>query len=77
VIGNLEPEENVLQWFEQTSDEPYTRHDYKIVYTNKKPVVFDNYEDFRKSWWETPNQFLSHSEVLDHKEKKNKSGGFK
>lgn len=65
------------EFFKQTSDEPYLRHDYKLFFTNKKPIVFDNYEDFYKTWWETPRQFLSHGEVLDHKEKKIKSGGFK
>lgn len=65
------------EFFKQTSNEPYLRHDYKLYYTTGKNKIFDNYEDFLKTWWETSKQLLSHVEVLDHKEKKIKSGGFK
>jgi hypothetical protein len=65
------------QVFKQTSNEPYLRHDYKLVYTNKTSKVFDNYEDLSNTWFQTPNQLLSHVEVLDHKEKKSGSKGFK
>jgi hypothetical protein len=64
-------------FFKQTSNEPYLKHDYKLVFSNKNDKIFDNYEDFLKTWWESPKQFLSYVEVLDHKEKKIKSGGFK
>jgi hypothetical protein len=67
---------NLPKNFEQTSDEPYVRHEYKLVYSNDQSVVFDNYEDLRRSWWETPDQFLSHVEVLDKKKKKTKTKGF-
>lgn len=56
--------------FKQTSDEPYIRHDYKLVFSNKNSVIFDNFEDLRQAWWETPHQLLSHVEVLDRKEPK-------
>lgn len=65
------------EFFKQTSDEPYLRHDYKLVYNDKRFKIFDNYEDFYATWFQTPNQFLSHGEVLNHKENKTKSGGFK
>jgi hypothetical protein len=65
------------EFFKQTSDEPYIRHDYKIHYTNKKPEVFNNYEDVQITWFQTPSQFLDYVEVLDHKEpKKTKAKGF-
>jgi hypothetical protein len=65
-----------IKSFKQTSDEPYIRHDYKLVFANGKSVVFDNYEDVQVTWFQSPNQMLSHVEVLDHKEKKPKSKGF-
>jgi hypothetical protein len=60
------------EFFEQTSNEPYIRHDYKIHYMTKKPEVFDNYEDVQRTWFQTPSQFLDYIEVLDHKEPKKK-----
>jgi hypothetical protein len=77
VVGKLDPEENVLQWFEQTSNEIYNRHDYKLVYTNGKNKVFENHQEFMAAWFQYPKQLLSHGEVLDKKiKKKTKSGGF-
>jgi hypothetical protein len=67
---------NLPQNFELTSHQSYDRHDYKLVYSNDQSVVFDNYEDLRRAWWETPYQFLSHVEVLDKKKSKKKSKGF-
>ena len=76
MVGKLDPEENVLQWFEQTSNEPYIRHDYKLVYTNGETKVFEEHQDFMAAWFQYPKQLLSHGEVLDKKVKKTKSGGF-
>jgi hypothetical protein len=65
------------EYFKQTSNESYLRHDYKIHYTNKKSEIFDNYEDVQRTWFQTPSQFLDYIEVLDHKEqKKTKAKGF-
>jgi hypothetical protein len=58
--------------FAQTSNEPYIRHDYKVHYTNKKPEIFDNYEDVMRTWFQTASQFLDYIEVLDKKQPKNK-----
>lgn len=55
--------------FTQTCDKPYLRHHYKLVYSNNKHVIFDNYEDIQQTWFQTPKQFLSHVEVLDIKQK--------
>lgn len=60
-------------FFKQTSDMPYDRHEYKLVYTDGKEVFFDNYEDIQRTWFEKSGYFLSHIEVLD----KTKSKGFK
>ena len=63
-----------MKTFKQTSDNPYDRHDYKLVLSNGKEIIFDNYEDVQVTWFQTAPQFLSHVEVLD---KKTKSKGFK
>ena len=31
--------------FNQTCDKPYDRHNYKLIFTNGREVIFDNYED--------------------------------
>ena len=58
-----------LNSFTQTSNEPYLRHDYKIHFINKKSEVFDNYEDVKRTWFQTPSELLDYVEVLDHREK--------
>ena len=68
-------ERNDPQYFEQTSDEPYDRHRYKVVDVKGDFVIFDGWEEARHLWWNTPSQFLSHIEVLDKIDKKAK--GFK
>jgi hypothetical protein len=62
-----------METFKQTSDEPYVRHDYKLVYEDGKEFVFDNYEDVQRIWFQNDGNFLSHIEVLDKKQPK----GFK
>lgn len=77
MVGKLDPEERVLpEFFKETSSEPYLRHDYKLVYSNKKQKIFDNYADTLQTWWNTPEGLIDHVEVLDHKETKKQSGGF-
>jgi hypothetical protein len=65
-----------IKSFKLHCEKPYLRHDYKVIFANSNSVIFDNYEDVQRTWFETPNQLLSHVEVLDHKEKKQKSKGF-
>jgi hypothetical protein len=62
-----------LETFKQTSDVPYDRHDYKLIFEDGKEVIFDNYEDVQLFWFQRGGNFLSHIEVLDKKQKK----GFK
>lgn len=65
-VGNVDEK---VKTFKQTSDEPYLRHHYKLVYNNGREVIFDNYEDVQVTWFKTAGQFLSHVEVLDIKQK--------
>jgi hypothetical protein len=62
-----------MESFNQTSNIPYDRHQYKLIYTDGKQVFFEHYEDVQATWFRTAQQFLSHVEVLDKKTKK----GFK
>jgi len=61
------------EYFQQTSDGLYDRHDYKLLYTTGKSVVFEDYQDVQVAWFQTPNLLLSHIEVLNKKNVK----GFK
>ena len=62
--------------FKQTSDEPYLRHHYKLVCDDGREIVFDNYEDIQRTWFQQAGHFLSHVEVLDIPQKKKKTKGF-
>jgi len=64
-------------WFAQTSDEPYDRHQYEFVYSNGQYLIFDTWEDARSEWFNTPPHFKSHVNVIDRPKKKKSSGGFK
>jgi hypothetical protein len=63
-----------MKIFQQTSNEPYLRHDYKVVYDDGTYQVFDNYEDAKSLWWNRNGNFLIHIEVLDRKQE---AKGFK
>ena len=56
---------NDSRWFAQTSDEPYDRHRYKVVFTGADPVIVDEWEQANSIWFQTPSLFKSHIEVLD------------
>jgi hypothetical protein len=63
-----------MKIFKQTSDEPYLRHDYKLIFEDGREVIFDNYEDVQVTWFQCGGNFLSHIEVLDRKQE---AKGFK
>ena len=63
-----------MKIFKQTSNEPYLRHDYKLIFENGREVIFDNYEDVQVTWFQNGGNFLSHIEVLDRKQE---AKGFK
>ena len=61
----IEPDDPL--YFEQSSYEPYDRHNYKVVAKNGDAITVDSYDLAREIWWNkntviTP---LSHIEVLD------------
>jgi len=67
---------NLPKTFSQTCDKLYDRHDYRVNFSNGNSLVFDNYEDVQRTWFQTPHQFLGYVEVLDKKKIKTKSKGF-
>lgn len=65
-----------MEKFERTSEDPYIKHDYKLIFTNGKYVIFDNYEDVLMKWFQN-YEYCDLIEVLDKKEKKKtKTKGF-
>jgi hypothetical protein len=75
--GSLDPEDKVLpEWFSQTSDVPYDRHEYRLIFSNNDSIIFQSYEQLMEKWFSTPSMFTSRVEVLDKTNKKS-NGGFK
>lgn len=62
--------------FKQTSDQLYDRHDYEVYLKSEKKVLFDNWEDTFRYWWENRQvpDFLDYIVVKD--KQKVKSKGF-
>ena len=52
-------------FFEQTSDELYDRHNYRLVLTDGRTIESDVYEDIKAAWFQLPALFKSHIDVLD------------
>ena len=67
------------RYFTQTSDLPYDRHHYKIYYHGGEIKIVESWEEVQEIWWNTISQFISHVDVLDIPNNKNKkpNGGFK
>lgn len=51
-------------FFTQTSNDPYLKHNYKLVFKNKKCQIFDNYQDTVREWYNNKEQ-CNFIEVLD------------
>ena len=58
------------QFFEVSSDEPYDRHHYELVYSNGEYLIFESWEEVRNEWFRMPSHFLSHVNVIDKVKKK-------
>ena len=69
-------EENDPQYFQQTSDKSYDRHNYKIVYKDRS-IEVESWDEVQEWWWNHCNTFKFDAviEVLDKPKKKSK--GFK
>jgi len=53
-----------LRIFKHTSDEPYDRHKYKVIFKNGKSVTFKDYSTMRYMWNQWREE-VSNVEVLD------------
>ena len=69
-------EKNDPRYFSQTSNEPYDRHHYRIVYKDRSAVV-ESWEEVQEYWWNNSRRFeLPVIEVIDKSKTKKKSKGF-
>ena len=69
-------EKNDPRYFSQTSNEPYDRHHYRIVYKDRSAVV-ESGEEVQEYWWNNSRRFeLPVIEVIDKPKTKKKSKGF-
>ena len=69
-------EKNDPRYFSQTSNEPYDRHHYRIVYKDRSAVV-ESWEEVQEYWWNNSRRFeLPVIEVIDKPKSKKKSKGF-
>ena len=60
------------RYFTRTSDAPYDRHTYNIIFSNGQSEHYPSWEQVQSRWCQVPKQFLSHVEVLDIRKKKGK-----
>lgn len=58
------------RYFTKTSDAPYDRHTYNIVFSNGQSEHYASWEQVQSRWFEVPKQFLSRIEILDVKQSK-------
>jgi len=66
----------MIDTFTCTSDVPYDRHNYEIVLKNGKNIIFENWEDTHRYWWEK-RQIPNFLDFIIVKDKENiKSKGF-
>ena len=55
-----------LKTFTSTSNKPYDRHTYTLVFKDGKQALFDDYEMCRAAWFQWSNtNLLSHVTVND------------
>jgi hypothetical protein len=67
------------QYFELTSEESYDRHDYRVVMKDGRTFITSDWENAQLIWFQNSSQLISHIEVLDKPDNKNKksNGGFR
>ena len=60
------------EYFNQTSEDPYDRHTYRLHLSNGEYRDFNSWEETAGAWFQLPALFTSHVEVLDKPDKKPK-----
>ena len=61
----------MTKFFKQTSDEPYDRHHYKIVYKDRSFVV-KSWEEVQEHWWNKTSFEKPVIEVIDKPKERGK-----
>ena len=56
-----------------TSDSPYNRHKYKLVFVDDRSVIFDDYSKMKQTWIQF-SEVCSHVLIVD--QTKSRGGGF-
>lgn len=56
-----------------SSDQPYNRHKYKLVFVDGRSIVFEDYSQMKQTWTQF-SEVCSHVIVVDRK--KSGGGGF-
>ena len=64
------------EFFEQTSDEPYDRHTYRMHLTNGETLDVDDWLTVSGAWFQLPPMFKDRIEVLDKHPLRTKPKGF-
>ena len=54
-----------VEYFTETSSGDYDRHHYRVVSSEGRSVVVQDYESVRSIWFQSP--FMSYVDVLDIK----------
>ena len=69
--------EDSLPVFEQTSTDPYDRHEYVLVFKNGKKIKSDDYTTIRNMWFQwCGTGHCSHIDVVDPIKSKGGGKGF-
>ena len=64
------------EFFEQTSNEPYDRHHYRLVLTDGRSVEFDDWQTVAAQWFKLPAMFTQYIDVLDKPKARAQPKGF-
>jgi len=64
----------VVEHFSQTSDLPYDRHHYRIVFKDGRSKVVESWDEVQEFWWNKRDMILDPPviEVIDKPKKKSK-----
>ena len=54
-----------VTWFEKTSDAPYDRHFYQVLFPDGRSYQFTDYEMLRAFWFQTMNTTGAVVSVMD------------
>ena len=66
-----------METFTQTSDKPYDRHHYKVVFKGGNEVYCESWETANELWWRwLQMKAIDRIEVLDRPIKKHQPKGF-